>query len=80
MKIQTFLSGFMLTVLGSIFSLYALAQEEGGKINVDVTKTTTDTTTWYTAPWVWIVGIAVFILIFAAIVRGGGSSSTHHEA
>lgn len=25
---------------------------------------------WYANPWTWIVGVAVFILFFAAIVRG----------
>lgn len=50
-------------------NIYAFAQEEGGAVKVDVTRT--ETTTWYTNPWVWIIGVAVFILLFAAIVRGG---------
>ena len=46
--------------------------------NTQTTKTTTTTTeTWYTAPWVWIVGGAVFLIILIALLRG--SSSTNSE-
>jgi len=55
------------------------AQEGGGSgdASVSISKTTTTTTTasedWYTSPWVWIVGAAVFILLLVALVRGGSS-------
>ena len=29
---------------------------------------------WYTQPWVWLVGAAVFILLLIALLRGGGSN------
>ena len=29
-----------------------------------------ETSTWYTSPWVWIVGIAVFILLLVALLGG----------
>ena len=32
--------------------------------------THSETTTWYTSPWVWIVGIAVFILLLVALLGG----------
>jgi hypothetical protein len=56
----------------------ALAQDDGGSKEVDasvnVTKTTTTTTdTWYTQPWVLIVGGLVFILLLIALLRGRGS-------
>jgi hypothetical protein len=62
-----------LWVLAMFASIYSFAQEGAAKVDVNVTKTT-ETTTWYTNPWVWIVGVAVFILLFAAIVRGGSKT------
>ncbi|MFZ1307028.1 MAG: hypothetical protein WAR80_14385 [Ferruginibacter sp.] len=43
------------------------------------TTATSETQTWYTEPWVWVVGGAVLILLIVALVRGScnsGSSST----
>ena len=57
-----------LTVLAAITSILSFAQEDGAaKIDVDVN---TDSA-WYTAPWVWVVGAAVFILLLVALLRGG---------
>ena len=68
-SLEKMMSRLMMLVLTRFASVYAIAQEEAAKLDVDVTRT--ETTTWYTNPWVWIVGVAVFILLFAAIVRGG---------
>ena len=68
-SLEKMMSRLMMLVMTMFASVYAIAQEEAAKLNVDVTRT--ETTTWYTNPWVWIVGVAVFILLFAAIVRGG---------
>ena len=68
-SLQTIKNSVVIFILAMLTSVYAIAQEEAAKVNVDVTRT--ETTTWYTNPWVWIVGVAVFILLFAAIVRGG---------
>lgn len=56
------------------------AQEDGGNSGTSTTTTKTsvkitEDTTWYTAPWVWVVGAAVFILLLVALTRGGGSRS-----
>jgi hypothetical protein len=29
---------------------------------------------WYTSPWVWVIGAAVFILLLVALLRGGGNN------
>ncbi len=50
------------------YSLVAIAQDNKD-INVNVN---TKDGSWYTSPWVWIVGAAVFILLLVAIARGGG--------
>jgi len=39
------------------------------------TKTETTTTQWYTSPWVWVAGGAVFIIILVALMRGNSSTS-----
>ena len=31
-----------------------------------------DNSDWYTQPWVWVVGGAVFILLLVALLRRGG--------
>lgn len=41
-----------------------------------VSVTGNDQSNWYTQPWVWIVGAAVFILLLIALLRGGGSSAS----
>ena len=33
---------------------------------------TTETSTWYTEPWVWVVGGALLILLLVALLRGSG--------
>lgn len=54
-------------------SLFSLAQESS---SVAVTSTeTTETTTWYTQPWAWVVGGAVFILLLVALLRSGNKST-----
>lgn len=44
------------------------------KVNVSVENTET----WYSSPWVWVVGAAVFILLLVALLSGGkgGSASS----
>lgn len=56
------------SVLAAFISALTFAQEGGAKIDVNVTKDSA----WYTSPWVWVVGAAVFILLLVALTRGGG--------
>ncbi len=34
---------------------------------------------FYTQPWIWVVGGAVFILLLIALLRGNSSSKTHTD-
>ena len=59
----------------------AIAQDTTGgggstSSSSSTTLTTTTSETWYTEPWVWIVGGAVLLLIIIALMRGGGSDRT----
>ena len=68
----------MMVLLLSFMQLALWAQDStGSSVSVHKeTTTTTTTTNWYTQPWVWIVGGAVFILILIALLRGNSSSNT----
>jgi hypothetical protein len=59
----------ILSVLLMIYSSVWLLAQETKKVDVDV-NTHSSNTTWYTSPWVWIVGVAVFILLLVALTRG----------
>lgn len=43
------------------------------------TTTTTTTETWYTEPWVWIVGGAVLLLLIVALTRGNRDTATRSD-
>ena len=69
-----------------VFLLFALCMTQvmlwaqdstGSSSSVSVTKETTTTTStdWYTQPWVWVVGGAVFLIILIALLRGNSSSN-----
>jgi hypothetical protein len=56
---------------------WANAQDgTGGAVSSSSTsKTTSSTSTadgWYTAPWVWVVGAAVFVLLLVALLNNRG--------
>ena len=51
-----------------IYSSVWLIAQETKKVDIDVN---TKGDNWYASPWVWIVGVAVFILLLVALTRGG---------
>ena len=61
-------------IMALLVSFVTFAQEGGGgaDINVDINKDSGGN--WYTQPWVWIVGAAVFILLLVALLRGNRAS------
>lgn len=70
----------------AISSIYAFAQDNGGtsttnnesQVSVSHAESgnaVAPANNWYTAPWVWVVGGAVFILLLVALLRNGNSSS-----
>ena len=68
-KITVVLSIMFLSLIQTI-----QAQEtgggSGGGVNVSITK---DNGNWYTQPWVWIIGGAVFLLLLVALLRNNNS-------
>ena len=65
----------MLSILALVMiSITALAQETK-KIDVDIDANPgNDAGSFFTQPWVWIVGGAIFILLLVALLRGRGSN------
>lgn len=64
----------MVAVLAICLTSTALwAQDGGADLNVNINKG--DSGGWYTQPWVWIVGGAVFLLLLVALLRGGGNKN-----
>jgi hypothetical protein len=71
---------FFLLVFTS-WQTIALAQnDQGGSSDAGSgypSKTEVNSTTqgdWYTSPWIWVIGAAVFILLLA-LISGGGRRS-----
>lgn len=69
---------FFATFLFSVLSIAVWAQNNqntntGSSSSQTTTTETTTTSDWYTQPWVWIAGGAVFIIILVALLRGNSS-------
>lgn len=71
-----FLSFFSLSVWsqndqGSNQSSSSTSTEKKTSISVNANDNTSNTA-WYTSPWVWVVGAAVFILLLVALLSNRG--------
>lgn len=77
---------FTTLIIFTLIQTVLWAQDSGGTESSSSTTTSTtkvriseeQTTDWYTSPWVWIIGAAVFILLLVALLRGGGSNRSTH--
>lgn len=54
------------TAMMLLFALKLFAQDKKVDVDINVGKQSQ----WYTQPWVWVVGGAVFILLLVALLRG----------
>jgi len=55
-----------LSVLAALISFVTIAQEKSADVDINVNK---DGGGGWGAPWMWIVGGAVFILLLVALTR-----------
>ena len=70
---------FVFLLMVNVLPLLIMAQDSSGGGSTSTTTTTRKVTetSWYTSPWVWVAGAAVFILLLIALMRGkSGSSAT----
>jgi len=71
---------YLLLVMLCCMQTVLWAQDNSGggggtsKTEVNITADTGDA--WYTSPWVWVIGAAVFILLLVALTSGGRSRRT----
>jgi hypothetical protein len=56
-----------------LVSIKTFAQSVPEKVEVDINAG--GDAVWYGQPWVWVVGIAVFIVIIVAITRNNNSKA-----
>ena len=71
MKKHNVLKSVAASITMIMLSVVAWAQEKKVDVNIE---TSSSTHTWYTQPWIWIVGGAIFILLLVALVRGNSTS------
>jgi hypothetical protein len=67
--LNSFKNKLLLSMLLLFSSIWAFAQDK--KVDVDINVDKGNHSQWYTQPWVWIVGGAVFIILIVALTRGG---------
>ncbi|HVK96937.1 MAG TPA: hypothetical protein VM368_03925 [Flavisolibacter sp.] len=81
---------FLFLLFITVFQLAVLAQETSGENTGGEEKSTTTTSSstkisvtsdggggdWYTSPWVWVIGAAVFILLLVALLSNKGGDRT----
>jgi hypothetical protein len=68
-KISRALSSLSAFLLFNLIALVSAAQDKGIDVDINVKKESQ----WYQQPWIWVAGGAVFILLLAAILRGGST-------
>jgi hypothetical protein len=66
-KLQNSLSRIFLAVVAAFMSVAGFAQDK----KVDVNINSGGNGNFFASPWVWIIGVAVFILLLVALMRGG---------
>lgn len=67
MKLIYALKSFGLTLVLALLSIVSFAQEEGTTVSTTTTSTSSETFT--PAPWMWIVGGALLLLLLVALLR-----------
>jgi hypothetical protein len=57
-------------------AVFAQDQQPSGSGSTTTTVTTHQSTYWYSSPWVWVLGAAIFILLLVALLRGGSKDTS----
>lgn len=69
-----FFVAFAVAVSAIFTSVASYAQSVPEKVDVDI-NTNGGGAVWYGQPWVWAVGVAIFIVIIVAITRSNNKSA-----
>lgn len=71
-KAKALFTRITLLFFSFILSVVAFAQEETKKVDVNISSDKGGGGNFFASPWVWVIGIAVFVLLLVALMRGGG--------
>ncbi len=69
LKAKSFMTKILAGIFSILFSVAAVAQDKAVDVNISTDKGGGG---FFSSPWVWVVGVAVFILLLVALMRGGG--------
>jgi hypothetical protein len=73
-KVETWFSALLVTLCiisgSTVFAQTTVPEKVDVNINTDGAGTSSG---WYAQPWVWVVGVAVFIIVIIAITRSGST-------
>ena len=67
------LQKFTMFLATFLFSLYSTAQDK--KVDVNINTNSGSNGNFFTQPWVWVVGGAVFLLLLVALLRNNSSKN-----
>ena len=70
-KASAFITRITMLLFTFMISVVAFAQEETKKVDVDISTDKGGGSNFFASPWVWVIGVAVFILLLVALMRGG---------
>lgn len=68
-----FILALAVVYCGIFTSVKTFAQSVPEKVDVDISAG--GDSVWYGQPWVWAIGVAVFIVIIIAITRSGNKNN-----
>lgn len=69
-----FLVAFAVALSTIFTSIASFAQTVPEKVEVDI-NTNGGGSVWYGQPWVWAVGVAIFIVVIVAITRSNNKNA-----
>ena len=69
------LKSFISLLVFNFIQLALQAQDSTSSSSTTTTVSTEQTTQWYSSPWIWVIGAAIFILLLVALLRGNSSRS-----
>jgi len=72
-KLGKFIFSLAMILSTMLLSVKTFAQSAPDKVEVDINAG--GDSVWYGQPWVWVVGIAVFIVIIIAITRNNNTKA-----
>ena len=68
--LKALINRVLMCIFSMLLTIAAVAQETK-KVDVNISTNEGSGGNFFASPWVWVVGVAVFILLLVALLRGG---------